>query len=274
MSALLPNDGYAAGYHPTMLDYLTLHTLERCASFFTPHLRAGMSLLDAGCGPGTITVGLAPLIAPGGRLTAIDVSEDEVRKTRRVLESSGYGSAHVQVADVRGLPFEDCSFDAVFSQAVLDYLPDPVPAIHEFRRVLRPGGVIGLRSLNNDYALVGPRNELVEESLALFRRAVQAGGGDVTRGRLLGRMLSDARFERIFTQPSYLRAESPEEWQSFCRIIGTSAAGGRFAETALREGWVDEARLADIAEAWERFGADSSNFLGLAWGQALGFKPA
>jgi ubiquinone/menaquinone biosynthesis C-methylase UbiE len=257
-----------------MQDYLTLHTVETCAGFFTPHLRPSMSLLDAGCGPGTITIGLAPLIAPGGRLAAVDLSADEVEKTRQALESAGYGPADVQVADVRELPFEDCTFDALFSEAVIDYLPDPMLAVREFERVLKPGGVIGLRSLNSDYALIGPHNELIEESLVLFRRAVESYGGNVGRGRLLGRMLKDCGFERIFTQPVYLRAESPEEWQSFCRIIGTSANSGQFAETALREGWADEARLAEIAEEWERFGADSSNFMGLAWGQAVGFKPA
>jgi ubiquinone/menaquinone biosynthesis C-methylase UbiE len=239
-----PDYAYAAGYHPTMQDYLTLHTVETCAGFFTPHLRPSMSLLDAGCGPGTITIGLAPLIAPGGRLAAVDLSADEVEKTRQALESAGYGPADVQVADVRELPFEDCTFDALFSEAVIDYLPDPMLAVREFERVLKPGGVIGLRSLNSDYALIGPHNELIEESLVLFRRAVESYGGNVGRGRLLG------------------------------RIIGTSANSGQFAETALREGWADEARLAEIAEEWERFGADSSNFMGLAWGQAVGFKPA
>jgi ubiquinone/menaquinone biosynthesis C-methylase UbiE len=59
--------------------YLRLHAVERCAAFLTPHLVAGMSLLDVGCGPDTITVGLAAILLRArmgrgsrvqGRLTA------------------------------------------------------------------------------------------------------------------------------------------------------------------------------------------------------------
>src|SRR5436190_2238814 len=156
------DDRYAAGYHAGMQEYLKLHTVERCASFFTAHLRPGMSLLDAGCGPGTITVDLARLIAPG-RLVAIDASEGEVETTRRALEAAGIHAAHLQVGDVLDLPLEDCSVDAVFSHAVIDYLPEPSRAVEEFARVLKPGGVIGLRSWA-PATVMGPRNELIEES--------------------------------------------------------------------------------------------------------------
>src|SRR5436189_4802860 len=98
------SDQYAAGYDDGMQEYLKLHTVERCASFFTPHLRPGMSLLDAGCGPGTITIGLAPLIAPG-HLVAVDASEGEVEKTRSKLGSAGFDSAQVQLGDVLNLAF-------------------------------------------------------------------------------------------------------------------------------------------------------------------------
>jgi ubiquinone/menaquinone biosynthesis C-methylase UbiE len=86
------SDRYAAGYDDGMQEYLKLHTVERCASFFAPHLRPGMSLLDAGCGPGTITIGLAVLVASGRRLVAVDGSEGEIEKTRRFswVEAVGF----------------------------------------------------------------------------------------------------------------------------------------------------------------------------------------
>lgn len=267
-----PAHGYAAGYDAGMHSYLDSHTVDRCAPFFTAYLRPGMSLLDAGCGPGTITVGLAPLIAPG-RLAAVDVSAGEVATTKRRLESAGYGSADVVVADIRDLPFERDSFDAVFSHAVLDYLPDPERALAEFRRVLKPGGVVGVRSQNSGYAVISPPDEAVEESLNLFRRAIAAQGGDAYRGKMVGQMLKEGGFERIFTRSSNETPDSREDWPGFCQAIGAACGTGRIAEMALRNGWADEARLAEIVEAWERFGSDSANLLALSWGEAVGFKP-
>ena len=266
------DDRYAAGYDDGMQEYLKFHTVERCASFLTPYLRPGMSLLDAGCGPGTITVGLAPLIAPG-RISAVDASKDELEKARRALAAAGSASAHLDVADVRNLPFEDGSFDAVFSHAVIDYLPDPARAVEEFKRVLKPGGVVGLRSWAG--TLFGPSNELINESLTLWERALtEFGGTPEGLGRVLGPILKNAGFEQIFTRPSYERSESRDEWKSFAQAFGAVCSTGRFMETALRKGWVDEARQAEIAEAWERFASDTSNCLAFSWVEALAFKPA
>jgi ubiquinone/menaquinone biosynthesis C-methylase UbiE len=263
---------YAFGYEEGVQTYLQLHTVERCAEFLRPHLAPGMSLLDAGCGPGTITVGLAEIIAPG-RLVAVDVGADEVATASAALSAAGHDNAHVEVADVQELPFEDGTFDAVFSHAVIDYLVDPLVALREFRRVLRPGGVIGVRSVNNDLSVIGPYDELLDEGLALFRRAVASLGGDMCRGRLVGRMLKDTGFERIFTSPSYERAQSREEWQSVMSTFAKALDGTRIAEIVVREGWADKNRLAEIVSAFERFGTDTSNCFALAWGEAAAFKP-
>lgn len=264
---------YAFGYEQGVQSYLQLHTVERCAEFMLPYLESGMSVLDAGCGPGTITVGLAPIVAPG-RLMGVDVSPEEVAKASAALSASGLDNGQVEVADVLDLPFADASFDAVFSHATLDYLIEPAAAVGEFFRVLKPGGVIGLRSVNNDLSVVGPYDAAIDEGLTLFRRAVASLGGDMTRGRLLGGMLKGAGFERIFTSPSYERARSRDEWQSFCEAFAAALDHTRISEICIREGWVDEGRLAEIVSAFKRFGTDTANCFALAWGEAVGFKPA
>jgi ubiquinone/menaquinone biosynthesis C-methylase UbiE len=265
------NREYAFGYQPGVQNYLRLHTVERCASFLIPHLRPGMSLLDAGCGPGTITVGLAPIVAPGV-LVAVDVSAEEVVCAEAAARTAGLDNVRVEVASILELPFADDSFDAVFSQAVLDYLVDPVAGVRELHRVLKPGGVIGLRSVNSELSVIGPPDPLVVELFALFRRAVEAMGGSICRGPLLGSMLKRVGFEQIFTRPSYERAQSYEEWQSFCDAFAGVLDGTGIAEIALREGWVDEHRLADIIAAVREFGTDSSNCMALAWVEAVARK--
>ena len=269
--AAQPSD-YATGYESGVQTYLQLHTTERCAKLLTPHLAAGLSLLDAGCGPGTITIGLAAIVAPGA-VTAIDVNADEIAKTAAALRAAGYDNVHTEVASILELPFADDSFDAVHSCAVLDYLVDPVAAIRELHRVLKPGGVVGLRSVNNDLSVIGPHDLLLEEGVTLYRRAVASMGGSLTRGRLLGSMLNDAGFERIFARPSYECAESPEERQGFCEAFAAAFDHTSVGEIAVREGWADQRKMDEIVAAFRRFATDASTCFALAWGDAVAFKP-
>jgi SAM-dependent methyltransferase len=267
-----PTDHYSFGYEEGVQSYLQLHTAERCAGFIQPHLTQGMSLLDAGCGPGTITIGLAQLVTPGP-ITAVDVSAGEVEKTRQLLIGAGFDNAQTAVADVRNLQFEAQSFDAVFSHAVIDYLDDPVAALREFHRVLKPGGLVGVRSPNDDLMAVGPANALLDEGLALFRQALSFMGGNVSEGRFLGSRLKDAGFERIFVSSSFEQAQSREEWPGFIHAFASGLDGTRVAEIIVQQGWADRARIEKIIAEFESFGTDSSNYLGFPWTSAIGFKP-
>src|SRR5688572_17021804 len=88
------------------------------AAFLLPHLAPGMSLLDAGCGAGSITLGLAEAVAPG-EVVGIDVSAEGIDAARSLATARDITNACFEVADACALPFEDGSFDAVFSHALL-----------------------------------------------------------------------------------------------------------------------------------------------------------
>ena len=74
-------DRYTHGYDARFVERLQRRTVERAADFFLPHLKSGMSLLDCGCGPGSITVGLAEVVAPG-EVVGIDIETSQVETAR------------------------------------------------------------------------------------------------------------------------------------------------------------------------------------------------
>lgn len=111
----LKKDEYAVGYDSVRTT--TFHasrTAEINAAFFLPYLKPGMSLLDCGCGPGSITVGLAERVAPG-QVIGVDVGESSIEAAQRLAVERGVSNVRFQVASVYELPFPEGTFDAVFT---------------------------------------------------------------------------------------------------------------------------------------------------------------
>jgi ubiquinone/menaquinone biosynthesis C-methylase UbiE len=106
----------------------------------------GMRILDAGCGRGETLLACARL---GAEVAGIDYSETAVELTREVL--SDFPGADIRVGDVTALPWPDDSFDRIQFSDVIEHLdpPQTVPALAEFRRVLKPGGYLLVHTAPN-----------------------------------------------------------------------------------------------------------------------------
>lgn len=97
---------------------------------------AGKDVLEVGIGLATDFV---RFVRAGASATGIDLTEAAVAAARERLRLEGL-DAEVLVADAESLPFEDESFDVVYSYGVLHHTPDTTAAVREVHRVLRPGG--------------------------------------------------------------------------------------------------------------------------------------
>lgn len=103
--------------------------------------RPGEQGLDVGCGAGYLTCELAREIAPGGRMTAIDASEDSVAAaTARVAKEGLAGTVEVRAGDAVSLPFSEGRFDFVVGVQVYSYVSDIARGVEEAARVLRKDG--------------------------------------------------------------------------------------------------------------------------------------
>ncbi|ARF69243.1 hypothetical protein B7C51_17605 [Paenibacillus larvae subsp. pulvifaciens] len=129
---------YSPGYGTELIRSYQRRSVTKEASFLISHLKPGMSLLDCGCGPGTITAGLANLIAPG-QVTGIDKEAGQIDRAYAYARDQDVINVCFQEADIYQLPFADESFDVVFMHALLQHLQNPLKALKEANRVLKPG---------------------------------------------------------------------------------------------------------------------------------------
>jgi LmbE family N-acetylglucosaminyl deacetylase/SAM-dependent methyltransferase len=106
-------------------------------------LRAGQRLLDVGCGLGDAALALSVDLGDGGEVVGIDGSEVMLAEARRRAAGTTC-SVRFTVGDAGALDEPDASFDAVRSERMLQWVPDPARAVAEMARVLRPGGRVCL----------------------------------------------------------------------------------------------------------------------------------
>jgi ubiquinone/menaquinone biosynthesis C-methylase UbiE len=106
----------------------------------------GMRILDAGCGRGEVALACA---RAGAEMAGVDYSAAAVEITKETLAE--YPDSDIRVGDVTALPWPDASFDRVQFSDVIEHLdaPQTVPALAEFRRVLRPGGFLLVHTAPN-----------------------------------------------------------------------------------------------------------------------------
>ena len=103
-------------------------------------LRPGERVVDVACGTGLVSLRMAEAVDKGGVVVGTDISGEMVGAARRIAAERGVGNARFERGDAEALPFEDGIFDAAACALGLMYVPDPVRALREMRRVLRPGG--------------------------------------------------------------------------------------------------------------------------------------
>jgi SAM-dependent methyltransferase len=174
------------------------------AAFFVPFLKADMALLDAGCGPGTITAALAGFV---GRAVGVDLEPNAIAAANRLAAGSGPTNLAFVEADITALPFEDGSFDAVFFHAVLYHQgrASLTKILAEARRVLKPGGLLATRDADVGGNILHPQLDGVRLALDLWQRWYEHDDPAALHfGRRQGSVLRAHGFTPVWTGASYV----------------------------------------------------------------------
>jgi SAM-dependent methyltransferase len=259
---------YTHGHHESVLRSHRWRTAENSAAYLLPHLRPGMSVLDVGCGPGSITVDLAARVAPG-RVTALEVTEDALGLARAYAAERGQDNIDFVVADVHALDLPDGAFDVVHAHQVLQHLADPVRALAEMRRVCRPGGVVAAR--DGDYAGFTwyPEIPELDEWLDLFRRAMLANGAQPDAGRRLLFWARAAGFTDVTASASVWCFADPAGRQFWGEMWAERMVRSNVARQVVDAGMSTVDDLERISRAWRDWVASGDGWFSALNGEIL-----
>ncbi|MFF2273966.1 methyltransferase domain-containing protein [Agromyces sp. NPDC058136] len=261
-------DTYTHGHHASVLRIHAWRTVENSAAYLAPHLHEGANVLDVGSGPGTITLDLARRVRPG-RVLGIDASAEVVAQANGLAESEGVRNASFEVGDAYGLDADDDTFDVVHAHQVLQHLARPVDALREFRRVLKPGGLLAVRDVDYGGVIWSPPSAGLTRWLELYHDVHEWNGGDPHAGRHLKRWAKEAGFGEITASGTTWVFASTLEREWWGGSWAERATESQFAAHAIESGHSNPDELRSIAEAWRDWAADDDGWLLMPHGEIL-----
>ncbi|MEC4016960.1 class I SAM-dependent methyltransferase [Streptomyces sp. H27-D2] len=259
---------YTHGHHESVLRSHRWRTAANSAAYLLDELRPGHSLLDVGCGPGTVTADLAELVAPGP-VTAVDAAPDVLETARASADRRGLDTVRFAVADAQDLDFPDDSFDVVHAHQVLQHLGDPVRALAEMRRVCKPGGIVAARDADYSAMAWYPEPPALEEWLELYGRVARSNGGQPDAGRRMLAWAREAGFTDITPTAGVWCYATPEDRAWWSGLWADRTTKSAYAALAVDGGHATGDTLRRIADAWREWGDEPSGWFSVLHGEIL-----
>jgi len=216
---MVSQDKRAHGVTPKLRKDYATRTASHQAAFVLPYLQPGMNLLDVGCGPGTITVGLAKFIEPGNAI-GFDHDSEHIEAANDLAQKENLTNVTFKTGDALNLPFEDQTFDAVFENNMFVHLSDRAPqAAAEIYRVLKSGGFFAARDANADAVVWSHQTEQMKQFDQFFYRWQKSRGSDITLGKRLPAILRKAGFVNTIKSVSADTKGTLESTRSHAEIM-------------------------------------------------------
>jgi SAM-dependent methyltransferase len=246
---------YTHGHQESVLRSHRWRTAENSCAYLLPHLRPELTLLDVGCGPGTITADLATRVA---HVKGIDPSASVVAEAK-----TAFPDLDVAVGDV----FEvEGHYDVVHAHQVLQHLADPVGAL---RRMGELGDLVAVR--DSDYAWFqwSPDDAALERWREIYFAVTRRNGANADAGRHLLRWAHAAGFTDVTYTTSTWTFATPEDRAWWCGVWADRCVDSSFAQQAVDYGIATAAELAALATAWRAWGQDDDAVFVVPHGEIL-----
>ncbi len=260
---------YVHGYAPSVVSAHARRMAATSCAYLLPHLASGMSVLDVGSGPGTITCDLATIVQDMGRVVGVDLSPDVVAAATAEAARRGLTNVTFQEGDVFSLPPEDSGFDVVHAHQVLQHVADPVGALRAMAARARPGGIVAVR--DSDYPAMAwwPESEGLSRWMDLYLHIARAAGGHPDAGRRMRRWALDAGLTDVTLSTSTWTYATPETTAWWGDSWAERVVGSDFADQCESEGLASAEELQAIADAWRTWAGAPDAWFTVLHGELL-----
>ena len=263
---------YTMGYSDEFQLLLSRRSVETHASHLLPRLKPGLRVLDFGCGPGTLSVGLAKAVEPG-EMHGIDMEASQIDMARSAADAGGHTNATFQVGNALELPFEDNYFDIAHCHTVLMHIPDTQGVLAEVKRVLKPGGIIASRELFGGSCFLEPNREEFDTAWQVFLSLLGANGGHPEMGKELKNAFLEAGFTDIQATLSFDSFGSAEDIAFLHNFIGSWFFMPEVVAAAIQYGLATQQIFDQVRVALDEWSEEAGAVGGLAFGECLASKP-
>jgi SAM-dependent methyltransferase len=260
------SDVYTHGHHESVLRSHRWRTAENSAAYLLPHLKANLRILDVGCGPGTITVGLADRV-PQGHVTGIDAAPDVLDQAREM--AAHRDNLDFTTGDVYALDYPDATFCVVHAHQVLQHLGDPVRALTEMRRVTKPGGLIAARDGDYGAMVWYPAIPALDDWMTLYHEVARGNGGEPDAGRRLHAWARQAGLTDVTATTSTWTYATPLEREWWGGLWADRTVKSSYAANAISGGYATAGDLGRIAEGWHAWAAHQDGWFSIVNGEIL-----
>jgi SAM-dependent methyltransferase len=262
-------DVYTHGHQDAVLRSHRWRTAENSAAYLLPHLTPGTSVLDVGCGPGTLTADLAARVAPG-RVLAVDASAEVVEEARAYAEERGMDNLDVVAGDFRDLDIRHGGFDVVHAHQVLQHLREPVGALRDMARLARPGGLVAARDSDYGAMVWAPAHEGLDRWREVYTAVTARNGADADAGRHLLGWAQAAGLQEISYSTSTWTFATPGERSWWAELWADRVVGSSLAHQAVEYEVASADELDDIAENWRAWATQPDGLFVVVHGEILG----
>jgi len=167
----------------------------------------GSTVLEAGCGVGAQTIILARN-SPHAQFVSIDISPESLARAENLIQSGGLTNVTFRQADIGDLPFDADTFDHVFICFTLEHLKDPLAALRNLLRVVRPDGTITAIEGDHGTAVFYPETPAAHHVIDCLVTLQRQAGGNALIGRELEHLLNDAGCADVTVAPRQVYASA------------------------------------------------------------------